>query len=253
MDSNQNNNNDGGRSNSEVGHAKNVAQLQKLITRCELFGAEFNPPNDLINMVELKKLYQASDNEIRFVHEAVGAEDVAINERQIEFQKLDSVATRAVNILAVIANEPKIVADAKTILRKIRGEAPKPKTRENQEGQETNKPNSNSQQSYDKLIDHFTALIELIKQLPLYEPNETELTIAGLSAFHAELVLKNKNVINANAQVKKARIRRNKILYHPKEGLINRAKLVKLYVKSLYGSSSPQYKDVNAIKFRTIQ
>lgn len=252
MDTNQNTNG-GGRSNSEVGHAKNVAQLQKLITLCELLGAEYNPPNSLIKMVELKKFYQTSDDKITLVHQAVGVEDVAINERQIIFQKLDSVATRTVNILEVISNEKKIVADARTILRKIRGEAPRPKTKENQEGQETQKPKSNSQQSYDKLIDHFTALIELIKQVPDYEPNETELTIAGLEVFRADLVMKNKNFINANAQVKKARINRNKKLYDPTEGLINRAKLVKIYVKSLYGASSPQYKDINAIKFRTLK
>ncbi|SMC59414.1 hypothetical protein [Moheibacter sediminis] len=246
------NTNGGGHSNSETGHAKNVAQFQKIITKCELL-ADFNPPNPLIYMVELKKFYISANEIIRLVHEAKGGADVFINERQIEFQKLDSVSTRTINILAVIANEPKIVADARTIVRRIRGEASKPKTDENQPGQETNTPRSNSQQSYDKLIDHFVALIELVKQVNGYEPNEEDLTIAGLEVYLADLVMRNKNVIQANAELAKTRKERDKKLYHAVEGLVNRAKLVKLYVKSLYGSSSTEYKQINAIKFRTLQ
>lgn len=237
------------RSTSEVGHAKNVAQFQKMITKCELL-SEFNPPNPIIYMVELKKFYTKSNNAIRTVHEKNSAADIAINERQIEFRKLDFVAPRTVNILAVIANEPKIVADARTILRRIQGAPSKPKTNENQPGQEVLKPRSNSQQSYDKLIDHFVALIELIKQVNSYAPNETELTIASLEALLADLVMRNKKVISSNAELSKVRKQRNETLYHPVDGLINRAKLVKLYVKSLYGTSSTEYKEINAIRFR---
>lgn len=235
------------RSSSEVGHAKNVAQLQKMIVKCELL-PDFNPPNPIIYIVELKQFHTNSNNTIRSVHEKNSAAKIAINERQIIFRKLDSISARTVNILSVIANEPKIVADARTILRRIHGIAPK--TNQIQPQQETTKPRSNSQQSYDKLIDHFVALIELIKQINGYTPNETELTIASLEAFLADLVLHNKKVITCNAQLDKARKQRNKTLYHPVEGLLNRAKLVKLYIKSLYGASSTEYKEINAIRFR---
>lgn len=245
-----NSNNSGGRSNSEGGHAKNVAQFQKVITRCELL-PDFNPPNSIIDLVELKKYHIKADNTIVSVHEHKSTSDIAINDRQIEFERLDFISTRTVNILEVIANEKKIVADARTILRRIRGEASKPKTDENDPGQEAREPRSNSQQSFDKRIDHFLALIELVKQVTGYEPNEAELTIAGLTAYHAELVMRNNSVIQANAQLSKARKERDKILYNDTNGLLQRAKLVKLYVKSLYGSSSKEYKDIAAIKFKS--
>lgn len=245
-----NSNNSGGRSNSEGGHAKNVAQFWKVITRCELL-PDFNPPNPIIYLVELKKYHIKADNAIVSVHEYKSTSDIAVNDRQIEFERLDFISTRTVNILEVIANEKKIVADARTILRRIRGEASKPKTDENDPGQEAREPRSNSQQSFDKRIDHFLALIELVKQVTGYEPNEAELTIAGLTAYHAELVLRNNSVIKANAQLSKARKERNKILYNDTDGLLQRAKLVKLYVKSLYGASSTEYKDIAAIKFKS--
>lgn len=238
------------RSTSEGGHAKNVAQFQKLITKCELF-PDFNPPNPIIYMIELRACHTTADSVINLVHQHKSLSDITINERQIEFERLDSLSTRTVNILEVIANEKKVVADARTILRRIRGEAPRPETIENEPGQETRKPRSNSQQSFDKLIDHFSALIELVKQVPGYQPNESELTIAGLSAYHADLVMRNNNVIKANAELSKARKERDKILYNTADGLLQRAKLVKLYIKSLYGASSPQYKEVAAIKFKS--
>lgn len=246
------NNNGGGRSNYEGGHAKNVAQFQKLITRCELL-LDFNPPNPIIYMLALKAYRTTADNSIISVHQRKSTSDIAINDRQLEFERLDSVSTRTVNILEVIANEKKIVADARTILRRIRGEASKPKTDENDPGQETREPRSNSQQSYDKRIDHFLALIELVKQVPGYEPNEAELTIAGLSAYHADLVMRNNNVTKANAQLTEARKERNNILYNTVDGLLQRAKLVKLYVKSLYGASSTEFKEISAIRFRNEQ
>lgn len=252
MDTNQNSNNGGGRSNHEGGHAKNVAQFQKLITRCELL-PDFNPPNPIIYLLELQAYRTTADNAIVSVHQRKSTSDITINERQKEFERLDSVSTRTVNILEVIANEKKIVADARTILRRIRGEVSKPKTDENLPGQEAMSPRSNSQQSYDKLIDHFRALIELVKQVPGYEPNEAELTIAGLSAYHADLVMKNNNVTKANTQLSKARKTRDKLLYNTIDGLLQRAKLVKLYVKSLYSASSLEYKEISKIKFTLIQ
>lgn len=138
-------------------------------------------------------------------------------------------------------------------LRKIRGEASKPKTNDNQEGQETEKPRSNSQQSYDKRIDHFTGLISLVNQVPSYIPNEAELNLTGLDAYLTKLVSRNTNVINAHTEHSKAMHERNEILYNKFTGLLNRAKLVKLYFKGIFGTTSDQYKQVAAIEFRNIK
>lgn len=69
------------------------------------------------------------------------------NQRQTEFEKLYNIATRNVNMIEVATEDSKIVADAYTILRKIRGELSKPQTKENLEGQEIMEAHSNSQQS----------------------------------------------------------------------------------------------------------
>jgi hypothetical protein len=46
------------------------------------------------------------------------------------------------------------------------------------------------------------------------------------------------------------RIRRVEALYHPETGIVNTVKLIKAYLKSLYGTQSAQYKQITAIQFR---
>ena len=43
---------------------------------------------------------------------------------------------------------------------------------------------------------------------------------------------------------------RNKKLYNAETGLVARAQLVKNYVKSVFGASSPEYKLINKLSFK---
>src|SRR5690606_36918357 len=103
---------------------------------------------------------------------------------------------------------------------------------------------SSSQQSYDSLIEHFSKLITLLSTEPTYVPNENELKIATLNTLLTTLKNTNTAVINAYTTVSNARIARNQSLYNPVNGLCETAKEVKKYVKSLFGATSPQYKQV---------
>ncbi|HMV91461.1 MAG TPA: hypothetical protein PKA40_17575, partial [Cyclobacteriaceae bacterium] len=56
-------------------------------------------------------------------------------------------------------------------------------------------------------------------------------------------------VINANTALSNARIARDKALYDSPAGLFDNAQAVKVYVKSVYGTKSPQLKQVSALRF----
>ncbi len=238
-------------STSEVGHAKNVANFQDLLSFCESYGAAYNPANSLINITELQALYDKAQNMILEVHTAKAAFVIATNERQQEFQKLEALSTRVINALAVATTDSRIVSDVRALVRKIRGEASRPKTNETEPGQEIQRTVSNSQQSYDKLTDHFSAIIEILKQVSAYRPNETDLQVSSLEAYLTELKRKNTNIVNTYTPYSHTLIRRNQILYDKLIGLVHVAKLVKSYIKSLFGASSPQYAQVKSIQFRT--
>jgi hypothetical protein len=116
-------------------------------------------------------------------------------------------------------------------------------------GAEPVKTASTSQQSYDKLIDHFAQLIATLTAEPKYLPNENELKVATLNTLLTDLRAKNTAVISATTALSNALIARDKALYGETTGILDVAQDVKQYVKSLFGASSPQYKQVSGLKF----
>ena len=99
------------------------------------------------------------------------------------------------------------------------------------------------------LTENFSALIDLVSSVPSYTPNETDLSVASLATFRDNLQTANTNVTNAEVTYSNARISRNNTLYTKDTGLVDIAMDVKNYVKSIFGATSPQYKQVSGIKF----
>ena len=112
---------------------------------------------------------------------------------------------------------------------------------------------SASQQSYDQLIEHFAKLFTLLKSEPSYNPNEADLNIPTLDSLIAQYRSDNTNVMNAYTTVSNARIARDVTLYQDNTGLVPIALDVKGYIKSVFGATSDQYKQVSKIAFKIIK
>lgn len=151
------------------------------------------------------------------------------------FALLKPLATILINALEATQATNQLIKDAKTINKKIQGkragkiEAP---TDPNTPVPETI---STSQQSYDQLIQHFTALIELLQSEPTYSPNETALQIPTITTYKNDLIAKNNDVSSKYTEVSNARINRDRIPYRDPTGLVFIAQEVKKYVKSVFG------------------
>ena len=76
-----------------------------------------------------------------------------------------------------------------------------------------------------------------------------EIITRDIAAFVSEKTAKNTAVINALTPLSNARIARNNLLYNTGTGLVDLAGEVKKYVKSVFGTTSPQYKQVSGLKF----
>ncbi|MFZ2322345.1 MAG: hypothetical protein WAV89_01480 [Ignavibacteriaceae bacterium] len=107
--------------------------------------------------------------------------------------------------------------------------------------------------SYDNRLDNFDKLVRLLITLPEYAPNEIELSASSLQALHTNLLSLNSAVVNSYTALSNSRINRNNILYAPLTGLTDIAAGVKKYVKSVFGASSPEYKQVSGIQFKTVK
>jgi hypothetical protein len=234
-------------STSETGHAKNVATFEDLISFCTGYGATYNPSKAALKLTSLTPQLTAAQAALQAVKTAKTAYDNATNSREVVFKPLKSLATKIINALTATDALKQTIDDARTIVNKIRGK--RAKKVETPDGAEPVKTVSTSQQSYDNMIDHFVQLIALLTAEPKYLPNENELKLTGLNVTLTDLKAKNTGVINAVTAVSNARIARDKALYGEGTGMVVTAMDVKTYVKSVYGASSPQYKQVSKLKF----
>ena len=268
-------------STSEVGHAKNVANFEDLISVCTGYGATYNPTNTAITLPALNAVYTNANTLMTNVNNSAELYNTAVGSRRAEFEPLKALATKLVNAYIAVNPGKAKIANAKTINAKIQGTKLKkvkevPTTGGSGGGSgtgtgtstgsgsesttkgititlpsETPKDISASQQSYDQLIEHFSKLVILLAADPLFIPNETALTTTSLNAKLLALKTSNTNFGNAYTQVTNTRIARNHGLYDPNTGLCDIAQTTKSYVKSIYGATAPEFKMINKIKFKS--
>ena len=153
-------------STSETGHAKNIANFQDLISFCQGYGASYNPTKESLKIPQLLALYQLAQDKLNATKTQKTAFDTATNERRNTFANLKPLATKIINAFAVSGADTLAIADAKTVNKKLQGASSKKATTEQTTPENTPTTNSisTSQQSYDRLIDHFANLIQVVEQ-----------------------------------------------------------------------------------------
>jgi len=236
-------------STSETGHAKNVANFEDFISFVTAYGATYNPSKASIKLANLNAIFTQAKADITNVMNKTVVFNNTSNVRATSFEPLQKLSTRLVQALASTDATSELIKDAKAVNRKLQGK--RAKATETPTDPNAPAPNtiSASQQSYDQLIEHFSKLIEILKSEPTYTPNETDLKITTLTAQLTALKTANTNVTNAYTAISNARIARDKTLYKEKTGMYDVTLDVKNYVKSLYGISSPEFKQLSKIKF----
>ena len=242
----------------KTGHAKNVANFEDLISFCLGYGSTYNPVNVNIKIPALQAKQTAALAAIQTVKTTKTAFDNSTNAREIVFTALKKLSTRIVNALEATTATKQTIDDAKTVNRKMqgrRGTSTSKLTKANAGiAPDPNAPPveisiSVSQQSFDSLIDNFTKLIQVVSAEPAYLPNEIDLKIATLNTLLANLKATNTSVISTTTTYSNGRIARDTVLYTADTGLVNLAFEVKKYVKSLFGATSPQYKQISGLPF----
>lgn len=241
-------------STNETGHQKNVANFDALIAFATGYGASYNPSKAALAVDALKALSDQAKSALNAVSAAEPAYKNAVAAREAAFAPLSKLTTRIINALKATDAAKQVVDDAKSVARKIQGTRAKAKLTDEQkkalaeQGKEVVEI-STSQMSFDNRLDNFFKLTQLLASVPEYAPNETELKMDTLNRMMDDLKAKNAAVMDATTPLSNARITRNEILYKEDYGLYDVAADVKAYIKSVFGASSPQYKQVSKIKF----
>ena len=234
-------------SQSEVGHAKNVANLQKLTEQVITF-TNYNPPVDNLKVANLQTLYTTASTKLTEVEDKRHANKNAITLRQSAFENLKSTATKIINHLEILGLPQGTIDQAKSLNRVIQGGQKKTNTPPDENGQSAPTV-STSRQSYTQQAENFGILLQLLATIPTYAPNEDDLKLVNLNTYKDTLVSSTQSVDQTEAELNTKLIERDQLLYADGTGLYSIAQNVKKYVKSLYGATSPEYANVSDIEF----
>ena len=234
-------------STSEVGHAKNVANLQKLTEQVITF-TNYNPPVDNLKVVNLQTLYTTASAKLSEVEDKRHANKNAITLRQSSFENLKSTSTKIINHLEILGLPQGTIDQAKSLNRVIQGGQKKTTTPPDENGQPAPTV-STSRQSYTQQAENFGILLQLLSTIPTYNPNEDDLKLANLNTYKDSLVSSTQSVDQTEAELNLKLIERDQLLYADGTGLYSIAQNVKKYVKSIYGATSPEYTNVSDIEF----
>jgi len=238
----------------ETGHAKNVANFEDLISFCVGYGASYNPGKSSLKIPALTALHTLADTKSAAVNAAQTPWSNAVAAREILFKPLSPLVTRVINALESSDVPKQVVDNAKTFARKLQGRRASPKdtpppAEPEAPAEDTPKNISASQMGFDNRIDNLNKLIQLLSAQTAYAPNEADLTTASLSTLLADMKAANTLVINTYTPLSNARIERDNVLYKDETGLVDVAAGVKKYVKSVFGATSPQFKQVSGLLF----
>ena len=222
--------------NSETGIAPNIANFKILIGYGESFDTEYQPSNEIISIISLKNLLEYTSKEVDACDLAEGICTKAINDREIEYDKMDPTVTRVINIFESCGASQQAIDNARSFVNKLRGSSSKKKLTDEEiaalkaEGKEYN-PHSTSQLSFDNRLSNFGKLIDVIEPETKYQPKEDDLKLTALKEFKKVLSDANENVSSKSIALSGTRSKRNAKFNDKDTGMVDVADTVKKYIK----------------------
>jgi len=236
------------------GHEQNVTNLNVEISSVITFGSRYNPSVLALTAPELTKLYQQGTEANDEVKKNSIAENNARAVRANKFEGIDDKVTRIVNAVRICGTTPQILDQVESIVRELRAKRATDKLTAEELAAEKANGNDIKQvilhnATFDRKVVNFEKLGQVLSIIPQYQPNEPELTVAGIKASSIEYKTLNDQVVTTMAVTKASDIARREVLYADNTGLVDVALLVKQYVKSVFGATSPQYKQISNIPF----
>jgi hypothetical protein len=238
---------------NETGHAMNVANFFKLTTYCQGYGRKYMPTNPHLQIENLRLLGDNAKSLSGIVNEMLAPRDAARTARALAFKPLSPLATRLLNAIKASTTDSKVDDNIKTYVRKIKGERASDKIEVAKvagvESTDETNQQSSSQLDFNNRLNFLDILIKQLAFIPEYAPNELELKVASLQAMYNDLSAKNTAAVETEVNIDNARIARDKVMYAPLTGLVDVALDTKTYVKSVFGPTSVEYKQISGLKF----
>ena len=111
----------------ETGHAKNVANFEKMVDFCVGYGTTYNPSKITIKVTALQTMLTNAKNAILAVNSNIPAYSNAVAARDLAFEPLSKLVTKIINAIKATDTSTQVVDNAKTLSRKLQGRRAKAK------------------------------------------------------------------------------------------------------------------------------
>ena len=239
-------------SNSESGHAVNIANFKTLHDTCLAFGVVYDPSNTQLTLVNMLAQWTAANTAQGSMNSAIQAAKQPVNNRQIAFEPLNKIITRSLASLNSTDASDQVKHDAKTLADEIRGHNRNsaPPAAEGAEAELDEDFLSTSHMSFVQRVNNLESYVDLLSNIAEYTPNEADISVAGLTTLKTNLETANNAVAPLVATASTSRISRDHLLYDDETGIVDVAGKCKDYVKSIFGATAAEYRLVSGIKFR---
>lgn len=236
---------------TESGDMKLLGNFRQLIDHVAA-DPNYRPANQKITVAGLETLYTSGQSVATNVNTTSAPYKVTVNNRQALFAGVPQRAGRAFRMAKASGADKSILADLETYRRKLSSQkkAKVPKDDPNTPANEATKTHSTSQMSYDNQTGNVHGFVELLSNIPSYNPNENDLRMTSLKAFAAELKAANDAVSATFVPLGRARGERDEVLYTGDDSVVNTALLVKAYVSAAFGRDSQLFKSIKGLQFR---
>lgn len=236
---------------NETGDMKILGNFRKLIDHVTA-DALYNPTNSDLDVSKLEASLTDSRGAVEDISVKMAPNKMAINARQEGYKQALATLRGSRNMLKSSGASQAVIDDANSFVLKALGvriskkKQDDPNTPEN----EALESHSASQQSFDAILGHLRNYIEIVKNEPLYDPNEVQFKVVTLEALADQLETLNNAVSSTFVPLSNARGTRDAKLYSGPKNLCDLAQLVKEYVKGVHTAQSQFYKTVNALSFK---
>jgi hypothetical protein len=238
----------------QQGHVHNKANFQILVKTVETFGEKYNPSQQRLQLATLRALLASAQDALQNLRSTEAATSAVRAERWTAFDALDPLAIRLKNAVIVGGAEQMIIDKISSLVKKIHGQRVIPDLIDEERNAvetvgKTVPENSAAQIGVDDQIVHFDNFIKTLEAIKTYAPKEDELKVENLKLFCQELIDKDNTVKRAEIIEDRVLSFRNEVFYTDVSGMVDVASDVKLYIKSVFGNTSSEYKSLAGLKF----
>ena len=211
-------------STAETGHNKNVANFSSAYQILEEMGGLYNPSNANLKLISLDPIKSNLSGVITVLNAKKPVYKNVVADREAEIAKLSKLTTRSLSFAQSCGISITDQENLKSQAKKIRGDTKTKKVNPDTTPSETI---STSQMSYDSRIANLDTFTSQLESHPEYIPNETDIQIVSLRAFHTTLKTLSTEVNSAGNALITARKNRNDILYNNPQNIITIVKEIK--------------------------